>query len=111
MASACCRCCVSASDEMTARVELIALSGLPMVQAGDDIPALIAVGLARLGDTLRQRDVVVIAQKVVSKSEGRMIDRATLTPSPRAVALAAEVGKDARLIEAILSESDRVVRS
>jgi coenzyme F420-0:L-glutamate ligase/coenzyme F420-1:gamma-L-glutamate ligase len=53
----------------------------------------------------------VIAQKVVSKSEGRMVDLATVTPSATAVALGSEVGKDPRLVEVILSESSRVVRS
>ncbi len=60
---------------------------------------------------LRDRDVLVIAQKIVSKAEGRSIDLATVTPSTRAVALAAEVGKDPRLVEVILAESTRVVRS
>ena len=96
---------------MTPRLQLFAVPDLPMVQAGDDLPALIAAGLARLGETLRDRDVVVVAQKIVSKAEDRMVDLATVTASARAVALAAEVGKDPRLVEVILSESARVVRS
>jgi len=78
-----------------------------MVQPGDDLATLIA---DRAGP-LRDRDVLVIAQKIVSKAEGRSIDLATVIPSPRAVELAAEVGKDPRLVEVILSESTRVVRS
>jgi coenzyme F420-0:L-glutamate ligase/coenzyme F420-1:gamma-L-glutamate ligase len=78
-----------------------------MVRPGDDLAALIA---DRAG-SLHDRDVLVIAQKIVSKAEGRSIDLATVTPSARAVALAAEVGKDPRLVEVILSESTRVVRS
>jgi coenzyme F420-0:L-glutamate ligase/coenzyme F420-1:gamma-L-glutamate ligase len=78
-----------------------------MVQPGHDLAALIA---DRAGP-LRDRDVLVIAQKIVSKAEGRSIDLATVIPSPRAVELAAEVGKDPRLVEVILSESTRVVRS
>lgn len=96
---------------MTPRLELIALPGLPMVQAGDDLAALIAAGLQRADATLRAGDVVVIAQKIVSKAEGRTVDLASVTPSPQAEALAAEVGKDARLVEVLLSESSRVVRS
>lgn len=96
---------------MTDRLDLFAVSGLPMVQAGDDLAALIAAALARQGAALRARDVVVVAQKIVSKAEGRTVDLATLTPSARAAELAAEVGKDPRLVEAILSESSRVVRS
>jgi coenzyme F420-0:L-glutamate ligase/coenzyme F420-1:gamma-L-glutamate ligase len=63
------------------------------------------------GTALRSGDVVVLAQKIVSKAEGRAVDLATVVPSPRAVELATEVGKDARLVELILSESRRVVRS
>lgn len=96
---------------MTARLELFAIPGLPMVQAGDDLPALILTGLERSALRLRDRDVVVIAQKIVSKAEGRSVDLATVTPSPRAVALAGEVGKDPRIVEVVLSDSLKVVRS
>jgi coenzyme F420-0:L-glutamate ligase/coenzyme F420-1:gamma-L-glutamate ligase len=92
---------------MPQRLELFAIPGLPLVQPGDDLAALIA----EHAGTLRDRDVLVIAQKIVSKAEGRSIDLATVTPSARAVALAEEVGKDPRLVEVILSESTRVVRS
>ncbi|HYC64618.1 MAG TPA: coenzyme F420-0:L-glutamate ligase, partial [Reyranellaceae bacterium] len=90
-------------------MELKAVPGLPMIQAGDDLAALLARGLAALQP--RDGDVVVLAQKIVSKAEGRLVDIATVTPSARAVQLAAEVQKDPRLVELILSESVRVVRS
>jgi coenzyme F420-0:L-glutamate ligase / coenzyme F420-1:gamma-L-glutamate ligase len=96
---------------MTARLELFALPGLPMVRAGDDLPALILAGLDRAGQTLRDRDVVVIAQKIVSKAEGRTVDLAGVLPSAEAVALAAQVGKDPRIVQVVLSESTKVVRS
>jgi coenzyme F420-0:L-glutamate ligase / coenzyme F420-1:gamma-L-glutamate ligase len=96
---------------MTARLELFALPGLPMVRAGDDLPALILAGLDRAGQTLRDRDVVVIAQKIVSKAEGRTVDLAGVVPSAEAVALAAQVGKDPRIVQVVLSESTKVVRS
>src|SRR3954469_21694949 len=96
---------------MTARLELFALPGLPMVRAGDDLPALILAGVERAGLTLRARDVVVIAQKIVSKAEGRTVDLADVTPSPEAVALAASTGKDPRIVQVVLSESTKVVRS
>ena len=92
-------------------VDLRALPGIPMVKPGDDLAALIGEGLARAGLELRAGDVIVVAQKIVSKAEGRTVDLASVTPSPRAVALAAEVQKDPRLVELILSESVRVVRS
>jgi coenzyme F420-0:L-glutamate ligase/coenzyme F420-1:gamma-L-glutamate ligase len=96
---------------MTTRLELFALPGLPMVRAGDDLPALIRAGLDRAGQTLRDRDVVVIAQKIVSKAEGRTVDLADVTPSPDAIALAASTGKDPRIVQVVLSESTKVVRS
>jgi coenzyme F420-0:L-glutamate ligase / coenzyme F420-1:gamma-L-glutamate ligase len=92
---------------MPQRLELLAVPGFPMVQPGDDLAALIA---DRAG-TLRDHDVIVVAQKIVSKAEGRSVDLATVIPSVRAVELAAEVDKDPRLVEVILSESTRVVRS
>ncbi len=96
---------------MTARLELFAIPGLPMVRAGDDLPALILDGLDRAGQTLRDRDVVVIAQKIVSKAEGRTVDLADVVPSAAALTLAAEIGKDPRIVEVVLSESKKVVRS
>lgn len=93
-----------------ASLELFALPGLPMVRAGDDLAALIADGLARADRTLRSGDVAVVAQKIVSKAEGRLIALDAVTPSSEAIALAAEVDKDPRLVEVILSESVRVVR-
>jgi coenzyme F420-0:L-glutamate ligase/coenzyme F420-1:gamma-L-glutamate ligase len=93
-----------------AELSIAALAGIPLVQAGDNIADLIVAGLAasRLG--LRRGDVVVIAQKIVSKAEGRLVDLRTVTPSARAEQLAAEVDKDARLVELILRESTEVVR-
>src|SRR5262249_28822382 len=81
------------------------------IKRGDDLAALISDGLTHGGLEPRANDVVVIAQKVVSKAEGRSVELATVKPSPRAVALAQEVQKDPRLVELILSESVRVVRS
>src|SRR5664279_5631641 len=96
---------------MTARLELFAIPGLPMVQAGDDLAALILDGLYRAGQVLRDRDVVVVAQKIVSKAEGRTVDLADVVPSAPALTLAAEIGKDPRIVEVVLSESKKVVRS
>jgi coenzyme F420-0:L-glutamate ligase/coenzyme F420-1:gamma-L-glutamate ligase len=92
---------------MPQRLELLAVPGMPMVQPGDDLAALIADRAPPLHD----RDVIVIAQKIVSKAEDRAVDLATVTPSAQARALAVEVGKDPHLVEVILSESTRVVRS
>ena len=92
-------------------LEVIGLSGLPLIEAGDDLAELIASALERNRVAPRARDVLVVAQKIVSKAEGRTIDLAAVEPSAKARALAAEVGKDPRLVEVILSELARVVRA
>ena len=91
-------------------LSLSALSGLPMVQPGDDLVALISTSLQRDGLELREGDVLVLAQKIVSKAEGRSVQLSTVVPSEEALALAQQVGKDARLVELILRESTEVVR-
>jgi coenzyme F420-0:L-glutamate ligase/coenzyme F420-1:gamma-L-glutamate ligase len=94
---------------MSQRCDIVALPGIPMVREGDDLAALIIAALA--DRELRDGDVVVVAQKIVSKAEGRTVDLATVTPSAEAERLGQEVGKDPRLVEVILGESTRVVRS
>lgn len=93
------------------RLELIALPDFPQVEAGDDLARLVREGLVRAGATLQQHDVLVLAQKIVSKAEGRLIDLADIAPSAEAVKLAGEVLKDPRLVELVLRESRRVVRA
>ncbi len=89
---------------------LIALPGFPHVASGDDLATLTADALARGGLTLQSDDVLVYAQKVISKAEGRRIDLADVVPGARALDLAQTVQKDPRLIELILRESRRIVR-
>lgn len=96
---------------MTASVQLIVVPGIPLVKPGDDLVGLVIAGMATAGLALQDHDIVVIAQKIVSKAEGRFVDLATVVPSPRAEALAREVHKDPRLVELILCESRRIVRS
>ena len=82
-----------------------------MVQVGDDLAALLSAAMARAGLAPEPGDVLAIAQKIVSKAEGRSIALASVAPSQAARDLAAQTGKDARLVELILSESERVVRA
>jgi coenzyme F420-0:L-glutamate ligase/coenzyme F420-1:gamma-L-glutamate ligase len=96
---------------MAAAVSLHALPGIPAVRAGDDLAALIEAGLARAGLRLQPGDVLVLAQKIVSKAEGRMVEVAGVEPTAEAIALAAQVQKDPRLVQVILGESVRVVRA
>ncbi|HUZ73522.1 MAG TPA: coenzyme F420-0:L-glutamate ligase [Stellaceae bacterium] len=95
---------------MPQSLQLIALEGVPLIRPGDDLAALVIAALARSGAAPADGDVVVVAQKVVSKAEGRYVDLATVAPSARALGLAREVDKDPRLVELILRESRRVVR-
>jgi coenzyme F420-0:L-glutamate ligase/coenzyme F420-1:gamma-L-glutamate ligase len=88
---------------------VIALAGLPELEEGDDLGALLAGACARVGG-LEPGDVVVVAQKAVSKVEGRVVGLAGVEPSPRAVELAGDEG-DPRQVEVILRESAEVVRS
>ena len=93
------------------RLQIIALPGVPEVEPGDDLARIVAAALAAAGETLAPGDVIVIAQKIVSKAEGRTVELDTVTPSARARALGAEVDKDPRLVEVILSESAEVLRA
>ncbi len=88
-----------------------AVHGIPEVAEGDDLAALIAEGLLRGAQHLEAGDIVVVAQKIVSKAEGRMLPLADFTPSGEAHRIASEIGKDPRKIEAILSESSDVLRT
>ncbi len=88
---------------------LTAIPGLPLVAPGDDLAAVLIEGLERAGIAPLARDVLVVAQKVVSKAENRFVDLAEVTPSERARELARAVDKDPRLVELILSESEEVV--
>src|SRR3970040_1117302 len=95
---------------MPPRYEVIGIVGLPEIRNGDDLGRLIVEAAASQGTALREGDLLVVSQKVVSKSEGRVVPLADVTPSPAALAMARELAKDARLVELILRESRRVVR-
>lgn len=86
------------------------LPDIPLIEPGDDLAEIILASIEKADWELQNGDVLVMAQKIVSKAENRTVDLATVIPSPRAIELATEVQKDARLIELILSESENVVR-
>lgn len=95
---------------MAAELRVVGLTTLPEVRPGDDLPALILAATEREGVGLRDRDVVSVTQKVVSKAEGRLVDLAGVTPSEFARQVAAQAEKDPRLVEVVLRETKRVVR-
>jgi coenzyme F420-0:L-glutamate ligase/coenzyme F420-1:gamma-L-glutamate ligase len=92
------------------QLTLIALGGIKLVEPGDDLGAIAVAAFAANGLLPEAGDVLVVAQKIVSKAEGRYVDVTTVEPSHSAIALAAEVDKDPRFVEVVLSESKRVVR-
>lgn len=88
-----------------------ALTGLPEVGPGDRLDLLIAAALQRRRRRLRSGDILVVAQKVVSKAEDRLLELSGIRPSTRARELARLTGKDPRVVQAILAESTSVVRA
>src|SRR5690606_38471283 len=93
-----------------AQVSFTALEGVPRVQPGQDLLPLILQAVEGAGLGWADGDIIVLAQKIVSKSEGRYVDVSTVQPSERARELAAIAQKDPRLVELILSESQEVLR-
>jgi len=98
------------SLEMNISVVITGLRGMPEVSAGDDLASLIELAVEANGCTLLAQDIVVVAQKIVSKAEGRLASLSDFVPSADALDLAAQCRKDFRLVEAILSESTEVLR-
>ncbi len=93
------------------QVTLTTLPDIPLVQPGDDLVAIVLAGVAAAGLTLHNGDIVALAQKIVSKAEGQIVDLKTVTPSPAALAWAVETDKDPRLVELVLQESTEVMRA
>ena len=91
-------------------VTLTPLRGVKLVEPGDDLGAIAVATFAANGIVPQGGDVLVVAQKIVSKAERRYVDVATVSPSERAIELARELDKDPRFVEVVLSESKRVVR-
>lgn len=98
------------SDRMNT-VTFTALPGMPEIRPGDDLVQTIVDAAALAEVAPCAFDVLVVAQKIVSKAEGRIVDLRSVEPSPSALELAEKTGKDARLIEVVLSESQEVVRA
>jgi len=93
-----------------ADIQLSAIRGIPEVRPGDDVGWLIARAAETQGFRLADGDVVVVAQKIVSKAEGRLVNLGSVTPSEFALEIAAKQNRDARFIEVVLNESASIVR-
>lgn len=86
------------------------LPDFPLVKPGDDLVKLIVETMASAGDELRPDDVVVVAQKIVSKAEGRLVRIGDVTPTQRSIEIAEKIGKDPRAVEIILSDANEIIR-
>lgn len=93
------------------RIEVIGLEGLGEVSLGDSIAQLICQACSREGLSLSEGDILVVAHKIVSKAEGQIIRLDAIQPSPRALELSRKLGKDPRLVEIILRESRRIIKT
>jgi len=95
---------------VTNKIEIIGVSGIPEVKSGDDVGALIISALRNSVIELPNNDVLVVAQKIVSKAEGRLVRLESIEPGDRALEWAKAYDKDPRVVEVVLSESKRIVR-
>ena len=90
---------------------LTSLQHIPLIRQGDNLADIIVRALQENSILLEENDILVIAQKIVSKAEGRAVNLARVTPSSRAIELGERTEKDARLVELILQESNEVIRT
>ena len=95
---------------MISSLHLFPVPELPMIKPGDDLPTLIVHHLAAAGERLQAGDILVIAQKVVSKAEGRLVRLDDAKPSAQALEIAATVGKDPRVVQVVLDDSRDLLR-
>ncbi len=95
---------------MAPALTLQALDGVPMIQPGDDLASIIIDALTKNGLELIDGDILVLAQKIVSKSLDLFVDLENVTPGVEAIRLADEIDKDARIVEVVLSQSKSVIR-
>jgi len=90
---------------------LTPLSGIPLIRRDDNLADIVVNALQENNISLEDNDILVFAQKVISKAEGRVVNLATITPSQRALELAKQTQKDARVVELILQESNEILRT
>jgi len=96
---------------MSGALTITPLNQLPLLRKGDDLAGMIVSRAKQLGFGIRNRDLVVIGQKAVSKAEGRIIDTSDVKPSTKAAKIAKKTGKSPQFIEIVLRESSKVLRA
>src|SRR5437016_14265366 len=96
---------------MAAAVQILPLSGLPLIKPGDDLPRLIVESARKVGWGIRGRDILVVGQKAVSKAEGRLVNLGSVHPSKKALVLARKTGRKPEFVQIVLNDSKRVVRA
>jgi len=92
------------------KIEIIGISDLPLVKEGDNIARLIVEAARKQGVEIIDGDVIVVAQSIVSKAEGMIVDLSEVTPSPFSVTISKQVDKSPQMVEVILREARRIIR-
>jgi coenzyme F420-0:L-glutamate ligase / coenzyme F420-1:gamma-L-glutamate ligase len=90
-------------------LSLLAIPDIPLIKPGDDLARILVRSLSKSDIKIKDNDIFAIAQKIISKAEGRIVDLNTVTPSPKAIELAQKTDKDPRQIELVLSESNKII--
>src|SRR3989475_12608877 len=96
---------------MPGAVQILPLSGLPLIKPGDDLPRLIVESARKVGWGIREKDVLVVGQKAVSKAEGRLVNLGSVRPSKRALVIARKTGRKPEFVQIVLNDSKKVVRA
>ncbi len=90
-------------------LSLSTIPRIPLIEPNDDLANIIFHALSSSGHKIENNDIIVVAQKIISKAEGRTVDLTTIKPSEKAIKLAEEINKDPRQIELVLSESNEII--
>jgi len=96
---------------MPGAVQILPVSGLPLIKPGDDLPRLIVETVHKLGWGIREKDILVVGQKAVSKAEGRLVNLGSVCPSKRALAISKKTGRRPEFVQIVLNDSKKVVRT
>ncbi len=96
---------------MVKKVQIFGLEGLPLIKAGDDLASLIVAAATNENVKIEDGDIVVVAQKVVSKAENRVVKLDSVNPSEEALRIAEKTGRNSRFVELVLRESKRFLKA